>query len=63
MKVALLKFLSKKITAFYLQSLIIFNTNVAAQEPPFCYIQQQLDEFQVTMSVTNPKKDQGRKKN
>ena len=41
MKVALLKCLSKNITAFYLQFLIIFNTKVAAQEPPFCYIQQQ----------------------
>ena len=41
MKVVLLKCLSKKITAFYLQFLIIFNTKVATQEPPFCHIQQQ----------------------
>lgn len=41
MKVVLLKCLSKKITAFYLQLLIIFNKKVAAWEPSFCYNQQQ----------------------
>ena len=56
MKVALLKCLSKKMTAFHQQFVIIFNTYDAAQDPPFCYIQQHC-QAQI------PKKTRAGKKN